>query len=69
MIIYDCGISVGYVETEKNRRHRKSGKIKGLWFLVGQKFSEVLSTKKSEKKDGWRRETRIFEIKEAKTIE
>ena len=41
MIIYDCGISDGYVETEKSRRHRKSGKIKGLWFPVDQKFSEI----------------------------
>ena len=52
MIIYDCGVSVGYVDTEKNRRHRKSGKIKGLWFLVGQKFSEVWVLKKVRRNTG-----------------
>lgn len=52
MITYDCGISVGYVETEKSRRCRKSGKIKGLWFPVGQKFSEIWVLEKVRKKTG-----------------
>lgn len=52
MITYDCGISVGYVETEKSR-DVGSGKIKGSWFPCGSKFSEIQSNfRKSEKKDG-----------------
>lgn len=39
MIIYDCGISARYREIEKGKGHKKNGEIKGLLFLVGQKFS------------------------------
>lgn len=39
MIIYGCGISARYGETEKGRGHKKSGEIKVLLFLVGQNFS------------------------------
>ena len=41
MIIYGCTISVRYGEIEKGRGHRKSGEIKGLWFLVCQNISGI----------------------------
>lgn len=46
---------------KSREKHRKSSKISGLWFMVGQKNFRSQSTKKM-RKDRWWSETRVFDI-------